>query len=94
LQLAFSCRAPVKGWSIQAPSEPPEPGLPGTNGRVQVEVVAFANTLEHETSSDPLADMRSIEIIFHSVPPVKKNLIVRLRFAPEFALSSLQSGTI
>lgn len=40
-----------------------------------------------------LADMRSIEIIFHSVPPAKKNLIVRLRFTPEFALSSLQSGT-
>ena len=70
-----------------------EPGLPWTNGRVQVRLVAFAKTMQHETSSDPLADMRSIEIIFHSVPPVKKNLIVRLRLPHEFAQSSLQSGT-
>jgi|ERR1700735_2151219 len=48
------CRALLmKGWSIKAPSEPPEPGLPWTNGRVQVGMVAFANTLEQETSSDP-----------------------------------------
>jgi hypothetical protein len=48
--------------------------------------------MAHETSSDPLEEMRSIEIIFYSVLIVKKNLIVRLRLPHEFALLSLQSG--